>query len=192
MSSQPTQTAQQLSEQESSKLFHADEFGELFDADKNRLYSYIYAYVLDPVAADDIFQETCLTLWKEFEKFEAGSSFSKWANGIAFNRIRVFRRNQGKYELGLTDDFLKEFSNNIAIIESNALAHEQKWRHLEHCYTLLSSPMKKIYQSFYTNNLMAQEIAENTGRSIYAIRKAVHKLRNKLFDCIEKNSEDTK
>jgi DNA-directed RNA polymerase specialized sigma24 family protein len=67
------------------------QFVHLFNQDKNRLYAYIYALVTERAAADDIFQETCIALWKDFHKFEIGTSFSKWANGIAFNRVYEFR-----------------------------------------------------------------------------------------------------
>lgn len=170
---------------DSADANRAQQFSKLFEADKNRLYRYIFASVWDNSAADDIFQETSLTLWNEFSKFERGSDFSKWATCIAFNRIRAYKRKQNKYQLGLEDDLLQEFSNNLSILEENAVAQEVKWRHLERCYSLLSPPMQEIYQYFYNQNLMAQEIADQSGRSIYAIRKAIHKLRKKLFDCVE-------
>ncbi len=186
MPKQQTQSTNLNSGKTPSELFNSDLFGKLFEADKNRLYCYIYAYVSDAAAADDIFQETCLTLWKEFSKFEEGTSFSKWANSIAFNRVRVFRRNQNKYELGLTDDFLLEFSDNISIIENSFESREYRWRYLEQCIGKMSSSFKPIYKSFYIQNLMAHQIAEDTGRSIYAIRKVIHKIRKTLFDCVEK------
>lgn len=170
---------------DSVEAFQTSLFAELFEQDKNRLYTYIYTFVSNHSIADDIFQETCLTLWQEFDKFEPNSNFSKWANVIAFNKVRHYRRAQKKYQLGLSDDFLQEFSQNIAVIESQALPHEQKWRHLEYCRSLLSAPLAEMYQRFYIDNLTAPEIAESTGRSIHAIRKVVHKLRKKLFDCVE-------
>ncbi|AWB65480.1 RNA polymerase subunit sigma [Saccharobesus litoralis] len=172
-----------------AEIFRASQFGQLFEADKNRLYAYIYAFVSDNAVADDIFQETCLTLWQEFDKFELGTNFSKWANVIAFNRIRRYRQTNKKYQLGLSDDFLQEFSRNVAIIESQAGPQEQRWRNLEHCCSLLSAPLKQVYQFFYVENLTAQEIADNTGRSIHAIRKVVHKLRKRLFDCVEQKTQ---
>ena len=89
-------------------------FISLFEADRNRLYSYIYAYVMDHTAADDIFQETSMTLWREFEKFEEGTSFSKWANGIAFNRVRVYRRKNKKFSLGLSEEVMLSISETIS------------------------------------------------------------------------------
>lgn len=97
-------TVSELSKVENNKsaLLQTEEFGTLLNADKNRLYAYIFAFVADRTIADDVFQETCLTLWQEFEKFERGTNFSKWANVIAFNRIRHYRYAQKKYQLGLS------------------------------------------------------------------------------------------
>ncbi|MBD1390753.1 sigma-70 family RNA polymerase sigma factor [Neiella sp. HB171785] len=160
-------------------------FEQLFEADKNRLYAYIFAFVSNSAAADDIFQETSLTLWHQFDKFELGTNFSKWANTIAFNRVLTFRTKHKKYQLGLNEDLLKELSDNLAVIESNAIQQEQKWHHLDNCRATLSSPLNNIYQRFYVENKTAKEVAEITGRSFYAVRKAVHKLRRKLIDCVD-------
>lgn len=186
MSSLHNTNNQPLSGKTSAELINTEGFKYLFEANKNRLYRYIYVSVWDAAAADDIFQETSLTLWNEFSKFEPGTDFSKWAICIAYNRIRVYRRTQNKYQLGLDDDLLQEFSNNLPVMETSPGAHQVKWRHLEHCRTLLPHSMQEIYNYFYNHNLLAQDIAENTGRSIFAIRKAIHKLRKKLFDCVEK------
>lgn len=170
----------------SAPTVNTELFTQLFEADKKRLYSYIFAFVLDKAAADDIFQETCLTLWQKFDTFEPGTNFSKWANTIAFYRIHRFRDKQSKYQLGLDDDFVNEFSQTIAAIENQSSAKEKKWCHIDHCRSLLSSSLQMVYQRFYVDNLTAQNIATNTGRSIYAIRKAVCKLRKKLIDCVDK------
>ncbi|KMT67093.1 extracytoplasmic function alternative sigma factor [Catenovulum maritimum] len=179
-----TQKNQQLDTTDAEAL-RSSKFGQLFEADRNRLYTYIYAFVSNHSAADDIFQETCLVLWREFDKFEIGTEFSKWANVIAFNRVRHYRQAQKKYQLGLSDDFIEEFSQNITITENQTVTQEEKWRYLEHCCSLLSEPLKKIYQNFYVDKLSAKDLAETTGRSIHAIRKSVFKLRKKLFDCVE-------
>lgn len=178
-------------QQNEALLFHSSLFGQLFEADKKRLYAYIFAYMQEKPATDDIFQECCLTLWKEFEQFEPDTNFSKWANSIAFNRIQAFRRTDQRYELGRSDDFLQEFSQNLETIESLALPQEQKWLYLERCCSLLPPPLQNIYHSFYKNNQTAQEIADTSGRSIRAIRKAVHKLRKRLFDCVEEKIEES-
>ncbi|WP_111977601.1 sigma-70 family RNA polymerase sigma factor [Algibacillus agarilyticus] len=159
-------------------------FVELFEADRSRLYAYIYAYVMDNAAADDIFQETSMTLWREFHKFEIGTQFSKWANGIAFNRVLVFRRTNKKYTLGLSDELIMSMSATIDKNSENSLVN--KWAYLQDCRALLPPNDQQLYDRFYIKNLKAQAIADQTARSIFAIRKSIHKLRKKLFDCVDR------
>ena len=192
LSSKKTLTEQNMSHSLSEGQANSTVFVKLYEADKNRLYAYIYAFVLDHAAADDIFQETSLTLWREFDRFEIGTSFSKWANGVAFNRIRNFMRINKKYLLDLDDDLLEEFYQNRVEESLQAKEENDKWWHLQHCTSLLSGPLMNIYRSFYIDNFKAQEIAEQTGRSIHGVRKSVHKLRKSLFDCIENKFQQVK
>jgi len=163
-----------------------DLFVSLFESDRNRLYSYIYAYVMDHTAADDIFQETSMTLWREFAKFEPGTNFSKWANGIAFNRVRVYRRKNKKLYLGLSEELMLSISESI----SKEGYSETRWDTLQECRNHLREEDQKLYESFYVKNKKAQEVADESGRSIFAIRKAVHKLRKKLFDCVDRKKRE--
>ena len=160
-------------------------FISLYEADRNRLYAYIFSLLGNSYAADDIFQETSLTLWKEFSKFQPGTSFSKWANGIAFNRIRTYRRKNKKYSLGFSDSMLESLSQT----EEEVPDDEDKWSLLQECRSKLPEHFRKLYEDFYVKNLKAQEVADESGRSIFAIRKAIHKLRKKLFACIENNNQ---
>lgn len=186
MSSKQTLSKLSSSEQPTEMNCSSQMFIKLFEADKNRLYAYIYAYMMDKTAADDIFQETSMVLWRNIEKFQPGTSFSKWANGIAFNRVREYRYAHKKYVLGFNDDFLQEFSEDISINDTKqSKKQERKWGYLEQCCTQLPAPLQNIYQSFYVKNIKAQQLADETGRSIYAIRKAIRKLRQKLYDCVE-------
>jgi RNA polymerase sigma-70 factor, ECF subfamily len=171
-----------------SSLAQADPelFIALFEADRNRLYAYIFAYMMDHTATDDIFQETSMTLWREFSKFELGTSFSKWANVIAFNRIRVYRRNNNKLALGLSDELMVSLTETISKEDYS----ETRWVALQECRTHLRDEDQQLYEAFYVKNLKAQEVAAESGRSIFAIRKAIHKLRKKLFDCVDRKKRE--
>jgi RNA polymerase sigma-70 factor (ECF subfamily) len=161
-------------------------FVSLFEADKSRLYAYIFAYMMNHAAADDIFQETSMALWREFDKFTPGTNFSKWANGIAFNRVRVFRRKNKNYALGLSEELMESLTQTISE-ESNV---ETRWTALQQCRSQLRTADQELYDDFYKKNLKAQEVADQSGRSIFAIRKAIHKLRKKLFDCVDRKKSE--
>ena len=172
----------EITPQQEANLLPAQElFVSLFEADRNRLYSYIFAFMSNAAATDDIFQETSMVLWREFQKFQPGTSFSKWANGIAFNRIREYRRKNKKYAVGFSEEMLE----SLAEVAEKSSDEENKWQKLQDCRTGLAEHTQQLYEDFYVKNLKAQQIADNSGRSIFAIRKAIHKLRKKLFDCVE-------
>jgi RNA polymerase sigma-70 factor, ECF subfamily len=166
---------------ETGLLPNQELFISLFEADRNRLYSYIFAFMSNAAATDDIFQETSMVLWREFQKFTPGTKFSKWANGIAFNRIREYRRKNKKYAIGFSEEMLE----SLAEVAEKTSEEDTKWQKLQDCRTGLPEHIQKLYNDFYIQNLKAQEIADNSGRSIFAIRKSIHKLRKKLFDCVE-------
>ena len=160
----------------------SDLFSAMFESEKQRLYAYIYAFVLDKAAADDIFQETSVILWKEFATFEQGTSFRKWSNTIVFNCVRTYRRQHKKLVSGLSDELLEQLSA-VASHQDNT---DQKWSMLQHCVSHLSTSAHQLYYGFYIENLSAQALADKTGRSIFGIRKSIHLLRRKLFDCVDK------
>lgn len=162
------------------------QFIQLFEADRKRIYAYIYAYVMDKAAADDIFQETSVILWREFETFVPETSFAKWANGIVFNRVRVYRRQHNKLVLGLSETLCEQ----IAVANTFDGSGEQRWQMLEDCCARLRESDQQLYVDFYVKNHTAQALAEQTGRSLVAIRKSIHKIRKKLFDCVDKKKQE--
>ena len=157
-----------------------------FIAQRHSLNAFIYGMIRDSSVADDIFQETSMTLWREFSNFELGSNFSKWANGIAFNRVRVYRRKNKNYSLGLSEDLMQSISETISKEDYS----ESRWDALQECRTHLRDEDKELYEAFYIKNLKAQQVADESGRSIFAIRKAIHKLRKKLFDCVDRKKRE--
>ncbi|MCM8539925.1 MAG: sigma-70 family RNA polymerase sigma factor [Lentisphaeraceae bacterium] len=156
-------------------------FVTLFETDRHRLYAYIFAFVANGSIADDIFQETSLLLWRDFINFTPGTDFSKWANGIAFNRIRSYRRKNKKYDHVFSESMLESLSETSAKDPDDEL----KWHTLQDCRAALPGHLKEIYEDFYVKNRKAQDVADKSGRSIFAIRKAIHKLRKKLINCVE-------
>ena len=169
-------------------MVHVDQelFISLFEADRNRLYSYIFAFMADQASADDIFQETSIILWRDFQKFALGTDFSKWANGIAFNRIRSYRRKNKKNAIGFSEEMLE----SLATVKEKHDDSDKRWDALQDCREKLSEQDKKIYEAFYVNNQRAQQMADESGRSIFGIRKSIHRLRKKIFDCIDRKKNE--
>ena len=163
------------------------EFLDLYQEDRKRLYAYIFAIVADPNAADDIFQESSMVLWREFHKFQSGTNFSKWTNAIAYNRIlEHWARNkkQRKYFDDSQVEKLELLSEQITGMQD---VLNSRWDTLQTCVKKLREVDQTLFNNFYTNQMTAQQLADKVGRSIFAIRKSIHKIRKKLFECVDKN-----
>ncbi|MCM8532269.1 MAG: sigma-70 family RNA polymerase sigma factor [Lentisphaeraceae bacterium] len=161
-------------------------FSKLYLENQRLIYSYIFSTVANKAVADDIFQETGVTLWKKFATFQEGTSFLHWAKAIAKFKLKEYWRKIGRDKLVLCEDLSNE------IHEQQSQMHDglnKRQRQLQYCIESLPSNNREIVQKFYQEKKTADELSTLTGRSIFAIRKSIHKIRKKLFDCIDQNLE---
>ena len=56
--------------------------------------------------AEELFQETNLTLWRTWDRYDASLDFVRWAYGIAHNEIRNFARKKRASHVLLSDQLL--------------------------------------------------------------------------------------
>src|SRR5688500_6967019 len=83
-----------------------DEFVRLFSHHQRKLYLFIGSLLPDGRDVEDVFQETSLVLWKEFEKFESGTNFSAWAAQVALNQTLAHRKRRTRSRIVFSDEFL--------------------------------------------------------------------------------------
>ena len=67
---------------------------------------------------------------------------------------------------------------------------ETRYSALQDCKKKLREVDQQLYDDFYVKNMKAQEIADENNRSIFAVRKSIHKLRKKLFDCVDRKKSE--
>ncbi len=181
MQNEPQTTSEQSRDISSAQRSY---FLECLENDQRRLYAYIYAYLSDQNACDDVFQETCITLWNDFSRFTPGTNFSKWANGIAFNRIRNYRRKYKNTIVGFSEEFIDCLEAKMSTENEE---QQKRWAILKTCREKLSEKQKQVYQHFYVDNSTADKVANQLNRSVHAIRKSVAQIRKSLFDCVDKH-----
>jgi RNA polymerase sigma-70 factor (ECF subfamily) len=82
------------------------EFLELLTRHDRALTLYVYSLVTCRADADDILQQTKMTLWRCFEQFETGTHFLAWARKAALNQVLTYRRQKKREHLPLSDEVL--------------------------------------------------------------------------------------
>ena len=68
---------------------------------QRRIFAYIHTLVPSRSDAEDILQETSLTICEKFKDFEIGTNFYSWACQIAYWKVKAARK---KYEIKRTKD----------------------------------------------------------------------------------------
>src|SRR3990172_7612821 len=65
---------------------------ELLTSHQGRLFTFLYAHVLNMADAEDLFQQVAMVLWEKFDQFVPGTDFGAWAIRVADLTIKNFLR----------------------------------------------------------------------------------------------------
>lgn len=161
-----------------------EEFIRMMATHQRTIFLYLNSLVPSGVEADDLFQETCLVCWREFEKFQSGTNFGAWACTIAFNRVRAWRTSQSRQRLVFSDAFLEsvaeELANNQEVLEERADA-------LRSCIGKLPDHHRELIRLRYTAECSIDSISERLQRSTDSIYRMLSRIRCALHSCVSES-----
>lgn len=156
-------------------------FARLLAENHRRLFGFIRTLVPRRADADDLFQETCVVLWKEFPTFRAGSDFTPWALAIAFNRVRTYRHRVRRQRLLFADAVLEKLAEEEA---RQAPAQPARSAALEECMAKLHRQDQDLVTRYYESGAPVPELAALLRRPANTVYKALQRVRRALLDCI--------
>lgn len=153
----------------------------LFLQHQRSIYAYIFTLVPNKFDADDILQETCVTLFEKFDDFEIGTDFVLWANRIAYWKVRAARQKFARSKV-IFDEELTELVSQTAVNLQNEV--DDRHEILELCLQKLNRRDHDMVLTRYASGGTAEEGARVSKRSILATYKALNRARQFLHDCI--------
>ncbi|MFC1763901.1 sigma-70 family RNA polymerase sigma factor [Planctomycetota bacterium] len=158
-------------------------FVKLYMAVQRRLYGYILSLIPDPVATDDILQETVMVMWQHFDSFELGTDYAAWALAIArnqvFNYIKMRKKHQGSFSL----DTMHTLAETA---ESSATGANDRLEALRNCVKKLSSKDAQLLALRYDTGATVKSVSERVGQSLNTLYHRLYKIRIGLLECIER------
>jgi len=158
-------------------------FARLFAQHDRWLFSYLVVLLGGPADAEEVFQEVCVVLWREYEKFQFGTNFVKWVSVIANHQVHRFR-SKSKRKLFPFDEQLLDVVGETAV--GRADIFEQRREGLRMCLAKLSSEDRQVIQHCYNSETTNfKTAAELLGRPANTIYKALNRIRRMLHKCIE-------
>ena len=158
-------------------------FLQLISLNQSRIYGFTLSLVPQKTDADDIMQETSLTMWEKFDKFEQGTDFSAWGIRIARYKIMNYRQKHfGKNkQLYLSDKAIQ-----ILEMHSEKVMHhvDQRIEALEKCVKKLDTNEQGLIHLRYDKELPVKVIAERLGKKTKTIYRALAGIQDRLLRCV--------
>lgn len=165
----------------------AESFVPLFSAAHPRVYACILTLVPNRTDADEIMQEVSLVLWSKFDQFKPDAdptaAFIRWACGIAYNQARQFIRNRQRDGLCFNDQLLDKITEAR---EQHTALFEDRRDALRGCLDKLTTTDRELIQHCYGSPASLKQKAQEVGRPVNTVYKALNRIRAALHRCIER------
>lgn len=150
-------------------------------ASQTSVYAYLMSLVLDPVAAEDLLQETNLTLWRKSADYEPGTNFTAWACAIAHFKVREFRRTQARDHLQFDDGLLERIADRL---ETRADQLEPRRHALQQCLGKLPDDQRRMIEERYEQGGSVKSLANQLDRPTGSVSQTLYRIRLSLLECV--------
>ncbi|MFA6227423.1 MAG: sigma-70 family RNA polymerase sigma factor [Candidatus Paceibacterota bacterium] len=140
-------------------------FTEIVNRYLKSIYNFVYRFVGDEKATEDITQEVFLKAWKNIKKFDIEKSFKTWIFSISKNTCIDYLRKRKDVPISLFDN--EEGGNSIEdnLIDQElkpdeifSLEHDKK--QVQKALNELTTKQKEVIILKYVNGMSLSEVAE--------------------------------
>jgi RNA polymerase sigma-70 factor (ECF subfamily) len=158
-------------------------FIELLTGAQSAVFGYIMSLTHDHTRAQDILQETNLTIWRKADDYEEGTHFNAWACRIAYFHVLNHRRKFAREQLVFDEavfDYLAERQ------EERAASADERLRALRQCVEALPDKQRRLVERRYEPGASLKDIADQDGTNENALSQALFRIRTALQKCVER------
>ncbi len=156
----------------------------LFLQNQRRLYAYVLTLLPNRADADDVLQETSLVMWDKFDAGQPPTDFLAWGRRVAYHKILDFYKKTHRTQARLSRVFVERLAEVAA--EPDVVQLDARREALAGCVEKLAPRDRELLTHRFADGATTQSTSEQLGRSVDAVYKALAKLRQNLFDCVQK------
>jgi RNA polymerase sigma-70 factor (ECF subfamily) len=163
------------------------EFVQVLTASQPALYACILSLLPDRIAAQDLLQETNLTLWHKKDDFEPGTSFTAWASRIARYHVLNYRRKKGRDRLVFDEQLFSDLCDRQAERSEDA---SQSADALRECLQRLPAEQRDVLVQRYQPGGSVKQLAQSRGQTVGAISQMLYRIRESLLNCVSQRLQE--
>ena len=157
------------------------EFLQLLGKHELQLAACIHAVVPSWHDAEDIFQETKIRLWDQFDKFQSGTDFVAWGCTIARLLAKAHFKQTQRRPCLLSDDLMDSVLLHLGQ-DPEAASHRMEALRL--CMNKLGREGRDLLHRRYFQKQSVQTIATEVHRTLAGTYAAISRLRQTLMLCV--------
>ena len=161
---------------------HTAEFVRLLAAHEHCLSRFVVALVPNWSDAEDIIQQTKLRLWEQYDNYDPNKSFGVWACVIARYEVLAYRTRSARSRVQFSQQFIERVSDELTAHEAKP---DVRLSLLEGCVRKLSEWQRDLLWRCCLGDDSTAAAASQLGRTVESTRKALLRIRVKLYQCVE-------
>jgi RNA polymerase sigma-70 factor (ECF subfamily) len=164
----------------------AAEITKLILQHRTVIFGYIMTQTGDYNAAEDIFQDVCVTICERFDTFEKGTRFKAWAMQITRNKIMTHYRRKGaaRRTVRLTENLADILAEDDVWYESEK-PFGRELAALRRCLEKVRGKNRVMLLKRFGEGVSCGAIADLLGWSVNSVYVALSRVRSSLGKCIE-------
>ena len=169
-------------------------FNVLYERYFNRVYAYSYRRLRNHCDAEEVTQETFVTVFRSIANFRGQSTLLSWIFGVARNlsnnSLRRFQGQREKFESVSLDHYApnESIGNASPDDELNMRRYIDAIRNeMEE----LPNWQRRVFEMRHLENMSISEISAQTQRSSDAVRSSLYRMKRMIFDAMGSGAEAT-
>ena len=161
-------------------------FLSLFLRSEREIFRYVAALVPNVADAEDIVQQTALTLWEKFDAYDPTQPFTPWACRFALNKTRQWVERHQRWRALLDGELAEELARRREELRPEL---EARLRRLEGCLARLPEDQRALVEGYYYRRQEITDLAGQSGRTVASAYKTLQRIRQTLQACIQGAAE---
>ncbi len=157
-------------------------FLSLFLRSEREVFRYVAVLVPNVADAEDIVQQTALTLWEKFEAYDPNQPFTPWACRFALNKAKQWIERRQRWQALLAGGLVEELAQRREELRPEL---EVRLKHLEGCLNKLPEEHRSLVEGYYYRRDAIEKLAAASSRTAAATYKTLQRVRQTLQSCIE-------
>jgi len=145
--------------------------------------AFIRSTIRDFHRSEDVMQEVAATAAEKFDQYDRQRPFPPWALGIARNKVLAYLRKNTNDRHVFDDETVGKIATVCVEVEGELSDMRSA---LEICMEQVKGRARKILEMRYVRNQTPAVISRATGMSANAVSVMLHRVRQALRECIQR------